>query len=76
MIVFAGYGTGGPQAETTGARHHLAEDLARTGQLMATGVVTMAMAPTNRIQALIDQGAPLQIVWNQSQWTFDVWYVL
>ncbi len=36
----------------------------------------MAMAPTNRIQALIDQGAPLQIVWNQSQWTFDVWYVL
>jgi putative spermidine/putrescine transport system substrate-binding protein len=52
------------------------KDAAQPGQLLATGEVSMAMAPTNRIQTLIDQGAPLQIVWNQSQWTFDVWYVL
>jgi len=46
------------------------------GQLLATGEVTMAMAPTNRIQTLIDQKAPLKIVWNESQWTFDIWYIL
>lgn len=46
------------------------------GQLLASGEVTMAMAPTNRIQTLLDQGAPVEIVWNQSQWTFDAWYVL
>ncbi|MCO5089780.1 ABC transporter substrate-binding protein [Bosea sp. (in: a-proteobacteria)] len=46
------------------------------GQFLATGEVTMAMAPTNRIQALIDQNVPLKIVWNQSQWTFDIWYIL
>ncbi|MBM3573416.1 MAG: ABC transporter substrate-binding protein [Alphaproteobacteria bacterium] len=46
------------------------------GQLLATGEVTMAMAPTGRIQTMIDEGAPMAIVWNQSQWTFDIWYAL
>ena len=46
------------------------------GQLLSTGEVSMAMAPSGRIQKLIDEGAPLQIVWDQGRYTFDVWYVL
>jgi putative spermidine/putrescine transport system substrate-binding protein len=46
------------------------------GQLLASGEVTMAMAPTGRIQTLIDEKAPLKIIWNEGQWTFDIWYVL
>ncbi len=46
------------------------------GQLLSTGEVTMAMAPSGRIQKLVDEGAPLAIVWNEGRYTFDVWYVL
>jgi putative spermidine/putrescine transport system substrate-binding protein len=52
------------------------ENANQPGQLLASGEVVMAMAPTGRIQKLIDGGAPLKIVWNQSQYTFDAWYVL
>ena len=48
----------------------------KPGQLLSTGEVSMAMAPNGRIQKLIDGGSPLHIVWNQSRYTFDVWYVL
>ena len=28
------------------------------------------------MQKVINKGAPLEIVWNQARYTFDVWYVL
>ncbi|WP_108659530.1 ABC transporter substrate-binding protein [Acuticoccus kandeliae] len=46
------------------------------GQMLASGEVVMAMAPTNRIQTLKDEGAPVEIVWNGGQWTYDAWYIL
>lgn len=51
-------------------------DIAQAGQMLTSGDAVMSMAPSNRVQTLIDQGAPLQIVWNQNRYTFDVWYVL
>lgn len=52
------------------------KDINQAGQLLASGEVVMAMAPSGRVQQLIDDGAPLKIIWNQARYTFDVWYVL
>lgn len=52
------------------------QDINQAGQLLATGEAVIAMAPSGRVQRLIDDGAPLEIVWNESRYTFDVWYVL
>ncbi len=51
-------------------------DVNQAGQMLTSGDAVMSMAPSNRIQTLIDDGAPLKIVWNQNRYTFDVWYVL
>ena len=51
-------------------------DINQAGQMLTSGEAVMSMAPSNRIQTLIDAGAPLKIVWNQNRYTFDVWYVL
>ena len=52
------------------------KDANQPGQLLSTGEVVATMAPSGRIQKLIDGGAPLKIVWNEGRVTFDVWYVL
>lgn len=51
-------------------------DINQAGQLIATGEAAMGIAPTGRVQTLIDGGAPLKIDWIQARYTFDVWYVL
>lgn len=52
------------------------KDVNQPGQLLASGEMVMAMAPGGRVQQLVDKGAPLQVVWNEARYTFDVWYVL
>jgi putative spermidine/putrescine transport system substrate-binding protein len=52
------------------------KDVAQAGQLLVNGEGVMSMAPDGRIKLLIQQGAPIQFVWNQSRYTYDVWYVL
>jgi putative spermidine/putrescine transport system substrate-binding protein len=51
-------------------------DINQGGQMLTSGEAVMSIAPSNRIQGLIDSGAPLKIIWNQNRYTFDVWYVL
>ncbi|MBS0222369.1 MAG: ABC transporter substrate-binding protein [Proteobacteria bacterium] len=51
-------------------------DFAQVGQLIANGEASMGMAPNGRIQVLIDGGAPLKIDWNQTRYTYNIWYVL
>ena len=46
------------------------------GQMLASGEVVMAMGAQGRAQKLIDEGAPIQIVWEGQRHTFDQWYVL
>lgn len=52
------------------------KDVNQPGQYLASGEVVMALAPSGRIQQLIDKAAPIKIVWNQQRHTFDPWYVL
>jgi putative spermidine/putrescine transport system substrate-binding protein len=52
------------------------KDIQQPGQLLASGEAVIAMAPNGRVQQLADKGAPVQVVWNQGRYTFDVWYVL
>lgn len=51
-------------------------NVAQAATLVANGEAVMSMAANGRAQALIDQGAPLKIVWNQARRQFDTWYVL
>jgi putative spermidine/putrescine transport system substrate-binding protein len=52
------------------------KDVAQAGQLLVSGEGVLSMAPDGRIKQLVQQGAPVQFVWNQSRYTYDVWYVL
>ena len=52
------------------------QDINQAGQLVTSGEATMGIAPSGRVQNLINSGAPLKIDWTQSRYTFDVWYVL
>jgi putative spermidine/putrescine transport system substrate-binding protein len=52
------------------------KDINQAGQLLASGESVISMAPSGRVQQLIDKGAPIKIVWNQARYTFDLWYVL
>lgn len=49
---------------------------AQPSQAMVNKQVVMAMDANGRDQVLIDQGAPLQIVWNQARLAINVWNVL
>jgi putative spermidine/putrescine transport system substrate-binding protein len=51
-------------------------NVAQAATLVANGDAVMSMAANGRAQALIDQGAPLKIIWNQARRQFDTWYVL
>jgi putative spermidine/putrescine transport system substrate-binding protein len=52
------------------------QDINQAGQLLTSGEAGMAMAPSGRVQVLINSGAPLKVIWNEARYTFDVWYVL
>ena len=52
------------------------KDINQAGQLLVSGEASMAMAPSGRIQKLINDGASIKIIWDQARYTFDVWYVL
>lgn len=51
-------------------------DPAQPPQALANGQVVMAMDNNGRAQVLIDKGAKLKIVWNQSRLAINVWNVL
>lgn len=51
-------------------------DAAQPSQLLLNGEVVMAIDSNGRDQVLIDQGAPLKIIWNGARRTFDLWTVL
>ncbi|WP_157961804.1 ABC transporter substrate-binding protein [Acuticoccus kandeliae] len=53
-----------------------ARNNAQASQMLASGEAVMGMSPNGRLQVLIDQGAPIQIEWNEGRFTSDVWYVL
>lgn len=52
------------------------QDINQAGQLVIAGEAVMGIAPSGRIQKLIDDGAPLKIDWTDARYTFDLWYVL
>jgi putative spermidine/putrescine transport system substrate-binding protein len=52
------------------------KDTQQSVQLLATQDAVMSLGPGGRFQQIIDKGAPIQIIWNQARFTFDVWYVL
>lgn len=44
-------------------------------QMMGDKAVDLVQSYDGRANALIDQGAPIEINWNQSKWTWDVWAI-
>ena len=49
---------------------------AQATQMLATGEADMLPVWANRIQAAIDQGAPVGIMWDANIWGLDVWAIL
>ena len=48
---------------------------AQSSQLLKTGEVDMCVAWNGRAQAVIDEGAPVAISWNQATYSFDGWTI-
>jgi putative spermidine/putrescine transport system substrate-binding protein len=49
---------------------------AQTSQLLKSGEVDICPAWNARVQAAIDDGAPVKIVWNQQLWSPEGWTIL
>ena len=49
---------------------------AQTSQLLKTGEVDILFTWNGRAQVAIDDGAPVELVWNQALWTFEGWSIL
>jgi putative spermidine/putrescine transport system substrate-binding protein len=49
---------------------------AQTSQLLKTGEVDMCPTWNARAQAVIDEGAPVEIVWNQNIWSSEGWCII
>lgn len=49
---------------------------AQTSQLLKAGEVDCLFTWNGRAQVAIDDGAPVQMVWDQALWTFEGWTIL
>lgn len=49
---------------------------AQTSQLLKTGEVDLMYTWNGRAQVAIDDGAPVEFVWNQAMWAFEGWSIL
>ncbi|MDH3742975.1 MAG: ABC transporter substrate-binding protein [Hyphomicrobiales bacterium] len=49
---------------------------AQTSQLLKTGEVDCLFTWNGRAQVAIDDGAPVELVWDQALWTFEGWTIL
>jgi putative spermidine/putrescine transport system substrate-binding protein len=49
---------------------------AQTSQLLKTGEVDCLFTWNGRAQVAIDDGAPVELVWNQALWTYEGWCIL
>lgn len=48
---------------------------AQSSQLIKTGELDMAVMWNGRAQAVIDEGAPVALSWNQATWSYDGWTI-